>query len=404
MYKKFTAPSMMALCAAVGASQVQALEPAVIKAGAFELTPALTLEQRYDNNIFSQPEDEKESWVTVLAPSIQAAADLGTVEVLMGYQHSAGLYEASSDDNFNDNTASAAMSWEPNHRNQLDLTATYNDSHEDRGTGFSQGSGADGIEEPDTYEDITLDAEYVYGSETSPGRLVFNVTNYDKEYTNHRDLTKGRDREDLSGGVTFYWGVGGKTDVLLEAKQTDIDYNSDPDAVVGSFDTLDSTVTKYMAGVTWEATAKTTGIIKVGQAKKDFDDADRKDFSGTSWEAEVQWAPKTYSMISLNTAREPRETNGVGSFIDAETYGVSWQHSWTDRVTSNLFYNFTDETYKGAAVKREDELTAYGLRVDYSMRRWLDVGFSASYSEKDSTQNAFSYERNQVAMHLNVSM
>ncbi len=404
MYKKLPVSSVVALSAAVAAFQVQAVEPATIKAGIFDVVPVLSLDQRYDDNIFSQPEDEKESWVTVLTPSVTAQADLGTVAVELGYQHTAGFYESSSDDNFNDDKVNGLVSWELNHRNQLDVSATYNDAHEDRGSGFTQGAGALSIEEPDTFEELTYDAKYTFGSETSTGRLVLNLTDYSKEYTNHRDSTRGRDRDDLTAGATFYWRVGGATDVLLEAKQTDIDYVKDPAVVVGDFDTLDSTTTKYLVGVTWEATAKTTGIVKVGQAKKDFDDNDRNDFSGSSWEAEVQWSPLTYSTLSLNTSREPRETNGVGSFIDAETYGVSWQHSWTNRLSSNVYYNFSDEVYKGAAAKREDEITSYGLRVDYNMRRWLDLGFSVGYSEKDSTGEAFEFKRNQAALHLTVSL
>lgn len=401
MYKTLPVSSVLALTVAIGTAQVHALEPAAIEAGVFNLVPTLSVEQRYDTNILSQPDDELESWVTVLAPSVQAQAQLDKVKIQFGLVNTTGIYERSSDDNYNDTRVNADVSWELNHRNQLDFSAVYNNTHEDRGTGFSQGASAGRIDEPDEYTEVTYAGKYTYGSETSRGRLVLGLTDYDKLYTNHRETTRGRDRHDVGGSATFYWNVGGRTNVLLEAQQKDINYDNDP---VGGLGTLDSTQTKYLAGVTWEATAKTTGIVKLGQARKDFDSNQRKDFTGSSWEAEVQWAPRTYSVISLNTSREPRETTGMGNFIDAETYGINWRHGWTNRITSNVFYNISEESYEKAAVKRSDDLTSYGVRVDYNLLRWVDVGLSANYSEKESNLNQFDYERNQIALHLNISM
>ncbi|MYM65126.1 outer membrane beta-barrel protein [Pseudomaricurvus sp. HS19] len=404
MSKSVFARSLLAVAVSASASGAMALDPAPVKAGVFEIVPTLALEQRYDDNIFSQPTDEQESWVTVLTPSVEATADLDTVELSALYEHSSGLYEASSDDNYSDNRVEAGVSWELNHRNQFDLTASYFDGHEDRGTGFTQGAAAGAIEEPDTYDEVAVDGKYTYGSETSKGRLELAVGSYEKQYTNHRDLTRGRDRDALKASGTFFWRVGGKTDLLAEVRQADNDYVYDPAEVTGSYDTLDNTSTKYFVGVTWEATGKTTGSVKVGQGKKNFDDADRDDFSGASWEVGVTWQPKEYSALSVNTAREDRETDGAGNFIDAKTYGVNWQHGWTDRFTSTLFYSFDDSTYEGDASGREDETTTYGLRVDYSMRRWLDLGLSITETNKDSNFGQFEYDREQVALHATISL
>jgi hypothetical protein len=394
-------PIAAALFCATASYHTQAVdEPGSLDVGIFEVIPELALDQRYDDNVFSQAEDEVHSWVTVVAPSIQAQADLGSVAIDLEFQHLSGIYDRTNADNYHDNYVSTTLGWELNHRNQLDLTASYNDSHEDRGTGFSQGTAILEIDEPDTFEEVTFDAKYTYGSESSRGRLVLNVTNYEKEFTNHRDSTRGRDRDDITGATTFYWRVGGRTNVLAELKKTDVDYVNDPADLVDTFDSLDSDLTKYLVGVTWEATAKTEGSIKVGQAKKDFDDSDREDFSDSSWEVDIQWAPKTYSIFSLNSAREARETNGIGSFIDAKTYGVAWQHGWSSRLSSSLFFNYEEETYKEDADGRKDELAAFGVRIDYSMRRWLGLGLTVGYADKDSNIDTFDYSRNQVTFHL----
>jgi len=378
-----------------------AVQPASIEAGIFDVTPSLSLDTKYDDNITQTLDADKiHSVVTVIAPGVQAVADNGEQRYTLGYQLLGGSYASSHVDDYADNRFNAGFDWSLNHRNKLELSAEYFDGHEDRGSNdFSDGSAA-----PDELTEETLAATYTYGNESSKGRLVANIQNFDREYTNNRDLTEGRDRKDLKVSATFYWRVAGKTDLLVEASKTDIDYVNDPASVANGFDTLDSDLKKLLVGVTWEATAKTSGTVKVGQATKSFDDADRQEASNTSWEANVQWAPKTYSVLAFNTARRADESSGDGNYIDAEDYGVSWSHEWGNKITSNAYYSITDEDYADDASGRQDDLTNYGVRVDYEMRRWLSLGLSASYSDRDSNDASNNYERNITALHLQLSL
>jgi hypothetical protein len=49
--------------------------------------------------------------------------------------------------------------------------------------------------------------------------------------------------------------------------------------------TEDNTERRYYLGYTWDATAATTGVVKIGRMTKDFDAAGRAGYSGSSWEA-----------------------------------------------------------------------------------------------------------------------
>lgn len=381
-----------------------AADPAAITAGPFAIVPMLQLEQRYDDNIFSQPDSEVDSWVTVLKPSVTALADTGPRRLLLSYLNSTGLYSESSDDDFNDNRLGADYRWELNSHHQLGFTAAYADGHEDRGTGYSQGFNAFAIDEPDTFTQKTAGLAYDLGSDSSRGRMQLAVQHMEKEYTNHPATTLQRDRDDLNAVARFLWRLGGRSDLVAEVRQTEADYAFAPASVTGVLDTLDSTANKYYVGLDWEATAKTEGSLRLGRATKDFDDRDRKDFSGSSWEAEVRWLPRTYSVFSLNTLRDTRENNGTGNFIDSEAYRVGWEHEWSERISTHIFYALDNEVYEGDTAGREDDTATTGMRIDYAMRRWLGLGLSLNNIDRDSNVDTFVYERQQIVLHVQLSL
>ncbi len=55
-----------------------------------------------------------------------------------------------------------------------------------------------------------------------------------------------------------------KTSLLLEARHTELDYKY-------TASQLDSEELRYYIGATWDATAATSGTIKVGPVEKKFD-------------------------------------------------------------------------------------------------------------------------------------
>ena len=175
---------------------------------------------------------------------------------------------------------------------------------------------------------------------------------------------------------------------MLQATGTDIDYKTKTAA-------LDSKEQRYLAGVTWQATAKTSGTVKVGQQKKDFDSAGRTDFSSGSWTAAVSWAPRTYSVFEFATNRAAEETNGTGDFNDRKDYALAWTHSWTSFLRTRLSATSIKDEYKsGSTALRADKTAEYGLTATYQMRRWLNLGLGYTNTDRDPINNSFDYKRN----------
>lgn len=365
-------------------------DPASYKKGGFYLVPVLGIDVSDNDNIYSVSTNETSATITTVRPGIKSKADFGISELTIDYLHAAGFYSSGSDDDFNDNFLTVGLEVEPNHRNQFDLGVAFNQGHEARDS-TTVGS------VPDEFDENVFDFKYTLGHEDSVGRVELKYDYSDKEYTNNR-ATTAADDHDISGvGTTLYYNLGGRTSLLLEAVLSEIDY-------VDSTSARDADTNTYNAGVQWDATGKTSGTLKLGQTKRDFDNATFNDVTLDSWEVQALFSPKTYSQLAFTSSREFRETQATsgGSAIDVESFGFSWQHAWNGRFKTTLSADLSEEDYLGST--RRDDLETYGVRFDYNIRRWVEMGLSLSQKDVESTNAISTYDQSIVSLHVLVGL
>jgi hypothetical protein len=150
---------------------------------------------------------------------------------------------------------------------------------------------------------------------------------------------------------------------------------------------------RYQVGAKWDATAKTTGIVKYGLLQKDFNNSGRTDFSGTSWDATVRWSPLTYSVFDFNTSKSTNESTGTGDFLLTQLYGVNWNHAWNSRFSTGAQANWRKDDFLGTGGGRVDKTTTLGVSVNYQWQRWLRFGGSYTMTDRTSNPNTFDYTR-----------
>ncbi len=394
-----------------------------IPAGGFLITPIIELQQRYDSNIASENQDGVSSWITIFQPSVKLTREFGEFgkhNFEIDYIFAHGAYHASPDDSYNDHELSGKLNYEMNHRNRLMFQGGYIDAHEERGSRFSIGTG-EVLTEPDTFEQVFGGMQYTFGAPTADARLELELGYLDNDYRSVYledpdtgemvDTTATRDRKNSEIGGTFYYKIGGATDLTIEAWSTDISY----DYTATPSEELSSVEQSVLVGAKWEATALTTGFAKVGYVRKDFDLEGRKTFDGVQWEVSASWEPKTYSIFTISSSREPHETNGEGYF-DPETTGlahlirntqheIEWRHEWQDRVSTKLVYAISEDTYTGDEGKiREDNNTGATASVYYDMNYWLSFSLSYVYNDRESTRDHLEYDRNLATLGVRMAM
>lgn len=377
------------------ASALAETDPGSVKlGGGIVFTPSLSAGIMNDDNVTYSDTDQIESVVALVSPNFLLSADNGVSTYGLSYTLTKGEYFDSDEDNYLDHALRGEANWELNARNRVGLSGSYTNGHEARGTGFSQGSGGS-LDEPDTYTDDDIHGIYSFGAETAKGRIDLTAGSRERDYDGGL-RTRDRDRSTDYGTVEFFYNAGGKTELLAEVTRRNIDY------IYTDTETLDSTETDLLVGITWEGTAKTSGTIKVGSLQKKFDSPIRENSTSPRWEVSVRWLPRTYSAFDLLTERSSEETNGVGNFIDTQRYTLSWTHSWKERLSTELSFSHSNLKYDSS--DRKDNLDSSSLTVNYQMRRWLALSAGVDISNRDANLNGFDYDKNLTFIGIQASL
>lgn len=249
--------------------------------------------------------------------------------------------------------------------------------------------------EPDRWTSNNADGRFIYGAPEAKGRLEFDVGVANKTYDNNRALTAVSDVNTTSYAARMFYRLGSRSLALGEFRNAQ---NSYPSAL----STDSNTERRYYVGLTWDATAATTGIVKVGRMTKDFDIAGREAYAGESWEASVRWMPLTYTTVDLQTSRATADSTGFGSYNLLTNTNLAWNHQWTRSLTSRAAFGVLKTDFGGTT--RSDSATNYSLTVEYAVMRWLKLGVDWAGTDNSSNVPAAAFKRNVTMFTVNASL
>lgn len=355
----------------------------------FYITPYAGLAVGRDDNIFLASTNERSSSHWLFSPGLTLDARTGSTVFQMKYQGQVGRYAQSDDDNYVDHASRAVFDMAFDRRNFLRLGLDYVRAHDPRGSTDRPVAGR-----PDIYRQVGPNATYAFGAPGAAGRIEIYGGEVDKRYLNNRETTRLSDRELRELGGAFYWRIAPRTYALAEARYTDIAYR-EPTS------TASAEERRYYGGISWEASAATTGTLKVGRFERSFDSGG-EDFSSTSWEGSIAWTPRTYSKVDFFTGRQSNESTGLGRFILSTIAGVSWNHAWGPAFSTGVELRYQKDQYQGFS--RTDETKNLGLKAGYRFRRWLTLGAEFSHSTRESNEPTFEYDKNLYLLTATASM
>jgi hypothetical protein len=384
----------LGLCSAYAGVAV-AIEPASVGVGVGEMTlkPQIMVQLGHNDNIFSTQADQQATSILVINPSVQLVAEKANRAFLLNYDLKQGILFSSTADNYTDHRLTGEAVLELDSRHQLNLIADITRIHEDRGSNDAL-TGA----EPSIYNDHLIGATYLFGAQGAQGNLEVTASYLDHRYANFANLNASRERNNLRLGSTFFYGIAPKTRALIEVRHERIDYHQ-----AGS--TLDNDEQKALLGVTWDATAKTSGSAKLGTTRKTYDSSVHNDQSSASWEVSARWAPQTYSSVDLETSQEFEEASGDEAAIDTTHISLAWTHRWSESLSTNAVFSHLNEDYLGqTTVSRLDKTDSRTLNIDYKLHRWLSLAMGLTHADTDSNTADESHTNNTVMITLSASL
>ena len=369
-------------------------EPTLVHRGGFSLESSLGIEALNDSNIFQSATDVQSSQIWTLAPRLLLRFEPARSRLEFRYKGDYGWYDKSSHDDYADHALQAGAYLRMGERSGLDLVASYDEAHENRGTGLSLGlDPASGAfpQDPDRYTTGQFLGRYTYGVSHTRAFVSLEASTERFAYQNNLAFTRPFDRDESYGQATFGVRVRPKTSVELSVQALDITY----DHPRASGLNLDSREYRYLLGVVWEATGATTGSVRVGGVTKKFDDPALPDYSAPNWEVAIRWSPRTYSHFTLSTRRylaEPVDLSGDAT--DSAVYSLSWTHGWSSRLESKLALSRLYWTYRFVTGERKDRSPLYSLALTYKMRWWLRWEAGLDLNARDSPLASYNYKEN----------
>ncbi len=354
------------------------------------LFPYLNMGFGRDNNMFLTNVNRTSSNLQTYNPGFKVEANAESAKFGLLYDLSIGRYSSSSADNYTDYRVLGTGEFVFTSSMGLKLAADYYRGHDPRGSTDRGISGS-----PDEYRTTTPSMLFAYGANDAIGRVEVEAGRADKRYVNNRATTVGSDRNTDNFGGRFFLRVAPKTAFVFEAREDRIDYKL-------STSLQDSKERRYLVGVTWDATALTSGTFKIGQIRKDFASSTIRDFSATGWEGQMTWKPMSYSKIDFFTTKSFAESTGLGDFTLSKKFGANWQHQWNSRLMSTASMSRADDDFVGNI--RSDSTDSYGLKLNYKVMRWLTVGGEFTNTKRDSNTSGFNYKKNLYMLTLGATL
>jgi hypothetical protein len=366
--------------------------PASVQLGdtPFFFTPYLGVAGGHDSNLFFSDINKKGSNLFIGTAGIGIDARSSNSVFQINAQLQDGRYTSSKEDSYIDSNVDTRVDYAIDRRNFVRAGILYARGHDPRGA-TDRPFG----ETPDKYRMGDPYFNYAFGAPGARGRVEVYYSDMFRRYINNREFTAASDRDQQEYGGAFYVRAMPRTYGLIEAREDNIRYK-----VSGPATSADET--RLYLGVSWEATAATTGTIKFGRLKRDFIADNLQDFTGNSWEGLVSWAPRTYSKFDFYTARQTNESTGLGDFILTSLGGVTWNHDWTSYVRTAVDLRYQRDAYQG--FDRTDKTWLAGLKAGYKFRRWLTLGAEYDYWKRDSNLDIYDYTRNLFLITATASM
>lgn len=366
---------------AMGTTQIANAElrdAADFDAAGFTITPTLNASIGYDDNITTTPSNELSANVYKLAPELKAKTEFGDfVGLDLNTKAEKGVYSGQSFNNYYDYSFGTGLGFRLSSKQSLALNYDFSRSHDPAGSPTAVAVNA--IEK---YRTNSGTLAYKFGNKDSVARLEFAVSGEGKRYKEQASSGKNFDSEKID--ATVFVGVAPRTEVFVQAIAGEYDFIT--------VNALDNDDTQAYLGVKWEATAKTTGSVKIGKQEKDYTQRTPKlEQDETVWEAGVKWEPRSYSAFTLDLSRSVGNGNGTTNTaltenaVDRTTTAIGWEHKWSDDVKTTTAASLNNEEYLGGTRNGiEADILAFNAGLEFKVERNFTLHMNYSYTDKEA--------------------
>ncbi|WP_441003655.1 outer membrane beta-barrel protein [Pseudocolwellia agarivorans] len=330
----------------------------------------------------------------IVNPQFKYLSLVGKHKFQLIYDGNLVTYTKDSDLSYNDHKLGLSASLDHSHKLSSQFNIGFDKGIEQPG---STNTSTVGLTDFNQYKTKSAAAKLTYGKKSSIGQIVVGYKYDDRDFTNNQ-----QDYRDFSlsqFNAVFYYRIAPKTRLLFQASTTQFHY----DDLQISTDVIfnqSSIQNVYLTGVEWTASAKTSGVFKIGYQTKDYDDIRFNDISGLSYMIDGIWKPNTFTKIKLSAERQTTESAllNEGGFLST-SYSLDVAHSLTSLTKISAKYSIDKDEIVSIS-NRTDDRNTLTLTLSHSLKKWLDIKLGYKYQEKKSNIDIFNFESNTLQLSI----
>ncbi len=353
-----------------------------VSLGQASFKAAMTVSERYDDNIFLTPNSKKSDYITEVNPQIFMDLPFGIDErhaFQVLYDAKLGSYSNYTNQNYQDQAVTSLLNIKLPF-GYFAIRDFFNKTSDRAGTEFTNL-----IRRTDNQADALLGIEF--------NKLAneFNYTHYSRHF-NSRDYENYNYSEDI-GTSTTYYQLFPKTKALFEYNYGVIDYTKD--------NSRDGYFNQYRFGLKGDLTGKTIGIVKVGYQDRKYKTGEKKEFNHFVSEIGLmsQLSDRTkLTLRYMNTAIESTYENN--NYYNNNSLVMELNQGLAGHLTLNALFgvdrNLYPEVGTTVAKKRKDTILTGGLGLEYQAKDWVKAGINYQYKEDISNVDPQDYTQNQI--------
>lgn len=389
----------LALVLGLSLPQVAAAQSNVDVADGYVAQLSLDVASVFNSNFFFQPTAAQSASGFSLSPALRARTEVGAFSVKAGLLADYSYFEIPGNfDDYLDVAADLLLTLQPSQRHRFSLGADYVYGHDPFGSIRTENTAAASAE-LDEWQKSEAAVTYRIGAKNALLNSTIKAGVEDKRYETNRAQTIFLDHQINAIDYELAVNYSPKTSLVLDLGYRDIDFDLDP---LGS-QPRDSQQLTTRVGIRWEATAKTSGELKLGSRRREFRQSQQPDDEAFSWLLSIDWAPVSQSKISFSTGQRSTESyRGDTRFIDGGYASLAFSQVLSQRLSGKFELTYSEDDFVGTTA-REDNVFAAAVSAGYRLSRHANLFAAVTHAIRDSNEQGRDFEATAARVGLRFS-
>ncbi|MGH8442132.1 MAG: outer membrane beta-barrel protein [Nevskiaceae bacterium] len=323
----------------------------------------------------------------VLTPQAEYKAAKGKFNLLGSLAGEVGTFDTpGSADDYEDVNVNGAISWLATRRGRLDVRAGFERRHDPFGINRTENALVRDAD-LDIWQATQAGMLFHYGSPEAVLNAEVGLSTMAKAYQTNEAQTRFLGYRATAAQYALFYNIGPKTSVLFDFVRSNVSFEHEFTPV----DTRAGNEYRVRTGLRWLASAKTSGDVRVGVYRRDFDQSTENE-EGLDWEIGANWAPRARTLLELKSSRASQESYRTDTQVNlTRDVTAGWTQYWGARTSSKLRVSRGESEFVGLG--RTDSLYNVGLGVDRTLSQSLTVVMSVDSFSRTSNDSTSEFER-----------